>query len=83
MRGATLEAEDAMKVVRLGTTTVRMEPEFRDAVREVCRRERISQAELVRRIAATHPGGTFAGAMRVYLFGYFREAERGSPRWPS
>jgi predicted DNA-binding ribbon-helix-helix protein len=67
-----------MQVVRLGKRTMRLEPELWDGVREICKREQISQVELVRRVAETHTAGTFAGAMRVFLFGYFREAERGS-----
>lgn len=57
-----------------GRTSMRLEPELWDALEEICQRERVSMAELVRRIEQTgHPGGR-TSAVRVHVLGYFRHA---------
>lgn len=57
-------------------TSMRLEPEFWDALEEVCRRERIAAGELIRRAEGGRDGGTRTGAVRAYLLTYFRERER-------
>ena len=53
---------------------MRLEPELWDALEEICRRERVSTGELVKRIEQRgHPGGR-TSAVRVYVLGYFRQA---------
>jgi predicted DNA-binding ribbon-helix-helix protein len=59
-----------------GRTSMRLEPELWDALEEICRRERVTMADLVRRIEQTgHPGGR-TSAVRVHVLGYFRHAAR-------
>lgn len=62
--------------VRGERTSIRLEPEFWDALEEVCRREEIATGELVLRAEEDYGGGTRTGAVRVYLLTYFRNRER-------
>lgn len=58
-----------------GRTSIRLEPELWDALAEICRREDITAAELIRR--AEHEAGRAGGrtsAVRVHLLQYFRAA---------
>ncbi len=55
-----------------GRTSMRLEPELWDALSEICKRERISVAEIIKRIEDRgHPGGR-TSAVRVYVVQYFR-----------
>lgn len=54
-----------------GRTTMRLEPEFWDALGEICRRERLTLSELVRRIDLP---GSRTSAVRIYALLYFRAA---------
>ncbi len=57
-----------------GRTSMRLEPELWDALREICERERLSLGEVVRRIEKRgHPGGR-TSAVRVHVLDYFRAA---------
>jgi predicted DNA-binding ribbon-helix-helix protein len=55
---------------------MRLEPQLWDALEEICQRERMTLADLVRRIEQDgHPGGR-TSAVRVHVLGYFRHAAR-------
>jgi predicted DNA-binding ribbon-helix-helix protein len=57
-----------------GRTSMRLEPEMWSALEEICQRESITLADLVRRIERTgHPGGR-TSAVRVHVLNYFRSA---------
>ncbi len=65
-----------------GRTSMRLEPELWDALDEICRRERVTLGELVRRIEQRgHPGGR-TSAVRVHLLQYFRRAADGGQPAP-
>ncbi len=53
-------------------TSIRLEPEMWDALKEICARERIDAATLCSRIKATNQVGGFTSAVRVYILSYFR-----------
>jgi predicted DNA-binding ribbon-helix-helix protein len=55
-------------------TSMRLEPEAWDALRDICRREQISTEELVTRAVRAHPSGGRTSAVRVFLLGYYRSA---------
>jgi predicted DNA-binding ribbon-helix-helix protein len=55
-------------------TSMRLEPEFWDAIAELCRREKIDLAEMVRGAVLTHPDGGRTSAVRVFVLDYFRSA---------
>ncbi len=57
--------------VASGRTTMRLEPELWDALDEICRRERLTLSELVRRV---HVRGNRTSAVRTYALAYFRVA---------
>lgn len=64
-----------------GRTSMRLEPEIWNALEEICEREAITLANLVRRIERDgHPGGR-TSAVRVHVVNYFRNAAlgRGAP----
>ena len=54
-----------------GRTTMRLEPELWEALDEICRRERLSLSELVRRV---DQNGSRTSSVRVYTLVYFRAA---------
>ena len=57
-----------------GRTSMRLEPELWDALEEICRRENMTLAEVVREIERLgHPGGR-TSAVRVQVLAYFRRA---------
>ena len=57
-----------------GRTSMRLEPELWSALAEICERERITTAELVRRIESRAVVGSRTSAVRVYIVQYFRAA---------
>jgi predicted DNA-binding ribbon-helix-helix protein len=57
---------------REGRTSMKLEPELWDALRDICRRENCTLNELVDRVWAARPAGTRTGAMRVYIVQYYR-----------
>ena len=58
-----------------GRTRLRIEPEFWEALAEICARERVRLNELVRRIERHgSEQARLASALRVYAVGYFRNA---------
>ena len=56
-----------------GRTSMRLEPEVWDSLREICAREDITLGELVRLIEAGRPGGR-TSHVRVFVLDYFRAA---------
>ena len=57
-----------------GRTSMRLEPELWDALEEICHRETLSLAEVVKQIERLgHPGGR-TSAVRVHVLAYFRRA---------
>ncbi len=57
-----------------GRSSMRMEPRMWDILGEICRRERLTLGELVRRVEAEHTGPNLSRAVRMYAFDYFRAA---------
>jgi predicted DNA-binding ribbon-helix-helix protein len=57
-----------------GRSSMRLEPEIWDALFEICRREKIAMADLVRNVDGGREVGGRTSAMRVYAFTYFRAA---------
>ncbi len=57
-----------------GRTSMRLEPELWEALEEICARESLSMAEVIRQIESLgHPGGR-TSAVRVHLLAYYRRA---------
>jgi predicted DNA-binding ribbon-helix-helix protein len=57
-----------------GRTSMRLEPELWAALEEICRREKLTLGEVVKRVEQRVSPGGRTGAVRVYVLGYFREA---------
>ncbi len=57
-----------------GRTSMRLEPEVWDALREVCLREGIELRDLIRTVERTATPGGRTSAVRVYVLEYFRAA---------
>ena len=57
-----------------GRTSMRLEPELWEALREIAAREGEEISALVRRVEANAPIGGRTSAVRVFVVGYFREA---------
>jgi predicted DNA-binding ribbon-helix-helix protein len=57
-----------------GRSSMRLEPEIWDALFEICRRENIAMAELVRKVDGGREIGGRTSAIRVFAFNYFRKA---------
>ena len=57
-----------------GRTSMRLEPELWDALREICQRENEDLHGLIRRVDALRHEGTRTSAVRVFLLQYFRAA---------
>ncbi len=57
-----------------GRTSMRLEPELWEALSEICQRENVTLADLIKDIERHgHPGGR-TSAVRVHVMKYFREA---------
>lgn len=61
-------------VAERGRTSMRLEPEFWDALHEICQREGVRMRDLVRRIEQSAEVGGRTSAVRVYVLDYFRTA---------
>lgn len=61
-------------VAERGRTSMRLEPELWDALKEICRRERLDINQLVRHIESLGHRGGRTSAVRVYVLQYFRAA---------
>lgn len=57
-----------------GRTSMRLEPELWDALKEICRRERQDLNQLVRYIESLGHRGGRTSAVRVYVLQYYRAA---------
>jgi predicted DNA-binding ribbon-helix-helix protein len=57
-------------------TSMRLEPEAWDALREICLRENISTHELLARAVRSHPRGGRTSAVSVFILMYYRAASR-------
>lgn len=56
-------------------TSIRLEPVMWDALKEICRRERISLHEIATQIAATQSASaSFTAAVRIFIMAYYRAA---------
>jgi predicted DNA-binding ribbon-helix-helix protein len=62
--------------VRDGTkrTSIRLEPEYWEAAREICQRENMSISKLVELATKEHSDGGRTSALRTYIVTYFRTA---------
>lgn len=64
-----------------GRTSMRLEPEFWDALHEICQRESLVQAELIREIEQNASAVSRTSAVRVHILQYFRNAaDNGTTR---
>ena len=65
--------------VNTGTkrTSMRLEPEIWDAMREVCKREGINEREVIRRAQVAYNSIKLTSAVRTFLLEYFRSALAG------
>ncbi len=57
-----------------GRTSMRLEPEVWDALREICLREGIELRDLIQRVEQTTDEGGRTSAVRVHVLQYFRAA---------
>lgn len=57
-----------------GRTSMRLEPEFWDALHEICRREQIDIGTIIRHIEAQGHAGGRTSTVRVFIVRYFRDA---------
>ncbi len=57
-----------------GRTSMRLEPEVWDALREICLREGTELRDLIQRIEKSAGAGGRTSAVRVYVLTYFRTA---------
>lgn len=70
-------------IAKSGRTSMRLEPELWDALREICLLETITLSELVQRIEREgHPGGR-TSAIRVHVVTYFRNVARSGGGIPA
>jgi len=57
-----------------GRTSMRLEPEVWDALREICLREGLDLRDLIRTVESAAGEGGRTSAVRVYVMQYFRDA---------
>lgn len=57
-----------------GRTSMRLEPEMWDALREICLREGMALRDLILQLEKNVPEGCRTSAVRVYVLQYFRAA---------
>ena len=57
-----------------GRTSMRLEPEVWDALREICLREGLELRELIKQVEQTASPGGRTSAVRVHVLQYFRTA---------
>ena len=57
-----------------GRTSMRLEPEVWDALREICLRENMELRDLIRVVERNASPGGRTSAVRVYVLEYFRAA---------
>jgi predicted DNA-binding ribbon-helix-helix protein len=59
-------------------TSMRLEPQSWDAVRDICHREKIAVDELISRAVRSHPNGRRTSAVRVFILMYYRALAHAS-----
>ncbi len=57
-----------------GRTSMRLEPEVWDALREICTREGIAMRDLILQVERTAAEGGRTSAVRIHVLQYFRAA---------
>jgi predicted DNA-binding ribbon-helix-helix protein len=57
-----------------GRTSMRLEPEFWDALHDICRREQIDVGTMIQQIEAQGAAGGRTSAVRVFIVRYFRDS---------
>jgi predicted DNA-binding ribbon-helix-helix protein len=57
-----------------GRTSMRLEPEVWDALREICLREGMELRDLIKMVERTAPPGGRTSAVRVHVLQYYRTA---------
>lgn len=60
-------------------TSVSLENEFWDGLRDIAERNRANLSSLVRQIDTDRTNGNLSSAIRVYVFNHFRARASGSP----
>lgn len=60
-------------------TSVSLENEFWEGLREIAERNRTNVSAMVRRIDAERKNGNLSSAIRVYVFNQFRARSAGEP----
>lgn len=66
---------------RHGRTSIRLEPEFWEALQKICWREQMELGELIRSIELKYPGVARTSAVRVYILTYFADAATEEGHW--
>ena len=61
-------------VAASGRSSMRLEPETWEALREICQREQVDLAGLVQRVEGEGAPGSRTSAIRVFALGYFKAA---------
>jgi predicted DNA-binding ribbon-helix-helix protein len=61
-------------VAERGRTSMRLEPELWEALREICDRESQDMSSLVRKVEQCGHAGGRTSAVRVFVLSYFRDA---------
>jgi len=57
-----------------GRTSIRLEPEFWDALGDICRQEGTDTRKIIRGIEDTGADGGRTSSLRVFILNYFRNA---------
>jgi predicted DNA-binding ribbon-helix-helix protein len=61
-------------------TSVSLEDEFWDALKEIAARRNVTLSDLVASIDASRSQGNLSSAIRLFVLDYFRSSEGGSSR---
>lgn len=61
-------------------TSVSLEDEFWDALKEIAARRSVTLSDLVANIDASRSQGNLSSAIRLFVLDYFRSSEGGSAR---
>jgi predicted DNA-binding ribbon-helix-helix protein len=60
-------------VASRGRTSMRLEPEIWDALRDICTREQLRMEQLIGQIEGSGPQGGRTSAVRVHVVQYYRK----------
>ena len=61
-------------IAESGRSSMRLEPEIWDALFEICKRQNMAMATLVKKVDGGREIGGRTSAIRVFAFNYFRQA---------